>query len=166
MKKITELETAADAFVSTIQALPEHLFLARIDDWTPRDVAAHLAWWNNNMLVACKDLQQGRTPSYYADTLNDYRNLNAQATAQFDAKEKRVLLAQLKSTLFEFKEYLASLDANDWDAERGVAHPRGGAATISRIVESLIGDYESHTKQVEEWKEKIINRQGAKHAEV
>jgi len=158
MNSIARLQSAADGFLTSIQALPEHLFLARIDDWTPRDVTAHLAWWNNNMLVACKDLQEGRTPSYYADTLNDYRTINAQTVAQFDTKEKRVLLAQLKSTLFEFKEYLMSLDAKDWDADRGVQHPRGGAATISRIVESLIGDYESHTKQIEEWKATTIER--------
>ena len=152
------LARAADAFVASVQALPEHLFLARIDDWTPRDVIAHLAWWNNNMLVACKDLQRGKTPSYYADTLNDYRNINARAIAQFRAQEKRALLNQLQATLFEFAEYLAALDAKEWDAERGITHPRGGAATISRIVESFIGDYETHTKQIEEWHAVVSNQ--------
>ncbi len=156
--QLTHLTRAADAFIASIQALPAHLFLARIDGWTPRDVIAHLAWWNNNMLVACKDLQRGKTPSYYADTLNDYRNINAQAIAQFWAQEKRVLLAQMKSTLFEFKEYLEALDAKEWEAERGVQHPRGGAATISRIVDSLIGDYETHTKQIEEWHAVVSNQ--------
>jgi hypothetical protein len=161
MNDIARLQSAADAFVASIQALPEHLFLTLIDDWTPRDIAAHLAWWNNNMLVACKDLQKGRAPSYWADALNDYRTINAQAIAQFSAQEQRVLLAQLKSTLFEFKEYLASLDAKDWDAECGIQHPRGGAATISRIVESLISDYEAHTKQIEDW----VGKQPPNHAE-
>jgi hypothetical protein len=158
--------TAAEKFIAAIEALSGDLFLARIDDWAPRDVAAHLAWWNNNLLVACKDLQKGRAPSYYADSLNDYRHINAQAIAQFDARQRRVLLAQLKSTLFEFTEYLASLDAKDWDADRGVQHPRGGAATISRIVESLIADYETHTRQIENWKEKKFHRLDARNTKI
>ena len=152
MRLLGQLASSAHAFTAIIESLPENLFLTKMDDWARRDVIAHLAWWNNNMLVACKDLQKGRAPSYYADTLNDYRNLNAQAIAQFGATERRVLLAQLTSTLFEFKEYLAALDAQDWDAERGITHPRSGAATISRIVKSLIDDYEAHTKQIEKWK--------------
>ena len=158
MNRIAQLENAASVFMACVQSLPENLFLTKIDDWTPRDVVAHLAWWNNNMLVACKDLQKGRAPSYYADTLNDYRNLNAQAIAQFAELHRGKLLAQLRSTLFEFKEYLLALEAKDWDAKGGVTHPRGGAATINRIIDSLIGDYETHWKQIEEWKVKVSER--------
>jgi hypothetical protein len=154
MNALTHLEATAAQFVAAIESLNAELFLAPIDDWTPRDVTALLAWWNNHMLVACRDLERGTAPSYYADTLNDYRNLNARAIAQFQSQEQRMLLAQLKATLFEFKQYLLALDASDWDAERGVTHPRGGTATITCIVESLASDYETHTREIREWQAK------------
>jgi hypothetical protein len=77
------LSHAANVFIQAIESLSDDLFLRSIDEWTPRDVAAHLTWWNRNMIVAGQSLQAGTPPSYYADAMNDYRNINARAIAEF-----------------------------------------------------------------------------------
>lgn len=152
---IANLENAIEGFQTLIEDLPEELFLKLIDDWTPRDVVAHLAWWNRHMIAASQSLQAGNVPSYYADAANDYRTINAQAIAEFPSRDRRALLKQMQTTLKEFKDYLRALKPGDWDADHGVTHYRGGAATIRRIVESLAGDYASHTQQIEKWRKSL-----------
>lgn len=148
------LTASANEFVQVIETLPENLFLARIDEWTPRDVTVHLAWWNRNMIAASESLRAGLTPAHYADA-PEYRNINARAIAEFPSQDRRALLAQLHGTFDEFTRYLNALDAKDWDADFGVQHHRGGAATIRRVVEALRGDYEHHTNQVKEWSVRV-----------
>jgi hypothetical protein len=149
---LQRLGQAANAFILAIESLRDELFLRAIDEWTPRDVAAHLAWWNRHMIAASQSLRTGTPPSYYADAANDYRHVNARAIAEFAARDRRVLLDELRATLDELVGYLRALDAEAWDADHGVVHHRGGAATVRRIVASLAGDYEHHTRQVNEWR--------------
>jgi hypothetical protein len=149
------LTRSANVFIDAIESLADDLFLRSIDEWTPRDVAAHLTWWNRNMIAASQDLEAGTPPSYYADAMNDYRNINARAIAAFPSRDRRVLLNELRATLGELARYLQTLDSHVWDADHGVQHHRGGPATIRRIVDSLAGDYEHHTRQVEEWRARV-----------
>lgn len=149
------LSRSASVFIRAIESLPDDLFLRSIDEWTPRDVAAHLTWWNRNMVAASRSLQAGTPPSYYADAMNDYRNINARAIAEFPSRDRRVLLNELRATLDELARYLLALGSQAWDADHGVQHHRGGAATIRRIVESLAGDYQHHARQVEEWRARV-----------
>ena len=148
---LDRLNRVANLFVHEIESLSDELFLGSIDEWTPRDVAAHLAWWNRHMIAAGQSLQAGTAPSYYADAINDYRNINARAIAEFPSRDRHELLNELRATLDELARYLQGLDAQTWDADRGVQHHRGGAATIRRLIESLAGDYEHHTRQVADW---------------
>ena len=152
---LDRLRRSASVFTRVIESLSDDLFLGAIDDWTPRDVAAHLAWWNRHMVVAGRSLQAGTAPTYYADAVNDYRNVNARAIAEFASRDRRVLLSELRATLDELTRYLQALDAGAWDADHGMPHHRGGVATIRRIVESLAGDYEHHARQVEEWRARV-----------
>ncbi len=156
MNSIDALTRAADDFMRVIELLRAEWFLTFIDDWTPRDIAAHLAWWNRNMIAASQSVRAGKTPAYYVDAANDYRNINAQAIAEFPATDRRILLAQLRATLDEFRQYLQTLAPNDWDSGVDVQHYRGGAATTQRIVQSLTGDYECHTQQIAQWRDAMM----------
>lgn len=150
-KLLDQFIATANTFAQTIETLAEDSFLKLIDEWTPRDVVAHLAWWNRNMIIASESLRAGNAPAYYVDAPNDYRNINAQAIAAFSSQDRRTLLNDLQATLSEFTQYLNTLEPNAFDAEHGVQHYRGGAATIRRLVQSLSGDYEHHTRQVKDW---------------
>jgi hypothetical protein len=47
--------------------------------------------------------------------------------------------------------YLRSLAEEEWNADHGVRHYRGGPATVGSTIDSLTGDYRYHTKEILEW---------------
>ena len=61
------------------------------------------------------------------------------------------MLAELSTSKEELIQYLVSLDASIWDADYGVQHHRGGAATVARTVKSLGDDYQDHRQEIEAW---------------
>jgi hypothetical protein len=44
--------------------------------------------------------------------------------------------------------YLAGVEEQAWDCDTGVIHYRGGPATVSRCVDSLIRDYRKHREEI------------------
>jgi hypothetical protein len=150
-ERIAQLKSAVDEFSVCVESLPEKSFLQAIDEWTPRDVVAHLIPWNRYFLEVCQGLQAGKTPTYYSDTANDYANINAEFVRRHSSRDRRLLLDELWTSFQEFHRYLLTLDPAEWNADRGVTHVRGGAATIGRVVDSLTSDYAHHTRQIREW---------------
>ena len=138
-------------FIELILSLPDELFLSPINGWAPRDVVAHLIGWNSLMIEASSSILAGQPPSYYADAPNDYSHINAGFTAQYSSRSKQELLEELKSSLDGLERYVLALPSEELVANHGVRHYRGGPATVSKIVESLAGDYRYHTDQIREW---------------
>jgi hypothetical protein len=138
-------------FCEVIRALPEELYLAKIDDWTPRDVVAHLVGWNRRMIVACQDILAGRTPDYYADAPNDYRTINSGYVARHASASREALLGELAAGLEELATYVSALEPSEWKASHGVKHYRGAPATVAGTLASLAGDYAHHAQQIREW---------------
>jgi hypothetical protein len=136
---------------SVIHSLPEESFLSSMNGWEPRDVVAHLIGWNGLMIEASSSILTGQPPSYYEDAPNDYSNINAGFTAKFSSRSKQELLAELKSSLEGLEAYVLALPAGELTADHGVSHYRGGPATVSKILESLAGDYRYHTNEIREW---------------
>jgi hypothetical protein len=122
-----------------------------MNGWSPREVVAHLIGWHYRMIQACQEIRRGQAPGYYADAATDYANLNTASVAQFMSQSKEELLRELTSSRQEFLNYLGTLDPSEWDADHVVVHHRGGPATVGRIVESLLGDYRQHTKEIGKW---------------
>ena len=151
LNRLTSFEHAVEEFSDCIMQVPDGLFLSPTNGWTPRDVIAHLIAWNAEMLKVCMGIQRGETPAYYTDAPNDYSNWNARFVAEHDSHDKTTLLYELDDTKNELLYYLRSLAPEEWDADHGVIHYRGGPATISRTIESLAGDYRHHTKEILEW---------------
>jgi len=146
------LKGAHQEFCEVIQALPDDLFLTKIDDWTPRDVVAHLVGWNRRMIQACQAILAGRTPDYYADAPNDYRTINAEYVARFASPSKETLLGELGAGLKELVEFAAALDPAEWEASHAVRHYRGALATVASTLATLAGDYSEHARQIREWR--------------
>jgi hypothetical protein len=145
------LREARQDFTELILSLSEELFLSPLDGWVPRDVVAHLIGWNSLMIEASSSILAGQTPSYYADAPNDYSHINAGFTARYSPRSKQELLAELKSSLDGLEAYVQTLPPEELAANHGVCHYRGGPATVSEIIESLVGDYRYHTNQIKEW---------------
>ncbi len=145
------LKNAYQDFTKVILSLSDEQFLSPMDDWTPRDVLAHLIGWNSLMIDSSRSILAGKPPSYYDDSKNDYSNINAGFTKQFSSRSKQELLAQLKSSMEKFEAFIISLPDEELTASHGVVHYSGVPATVSKIINSLAGDYQYHTNQILKW---------------
>jgi len=145
------LRSAFNGFVACIRSLTDEAFLSSMNGWTPRDVVAHLIGWNRLMIQASKSILAGQPPEYYSDAPNDYRNINAAFVKQHSSRSKEELLHELHSSMRDFKSYIASLPSSELSSDHGVMHYSGQPATVGKIMGSLAGDYEEHTRQIREW---------------
>lgn len=146
--QLEEFDKAFDHFVRVVDSLPSSQFLASLGDWTPRDIVAHLVGWNRNILVGCQQIQSGLQPFYHVDGPNDYRSLNAEIIRRFSSTDRLALLRELAKGKDLLISYLEGVDDHDWNKDFGPRHYRGGPATISRAVESLINDYVNHAAEI------------------
>jgi hypothetical protein len=146
--QLQQFDRAYEDFVSLVKSMgPDH-FLRSLGDWTPRDIVAHLVGWNHNIRLGCQQIQTGAAPSYHSDAPNDYRNLNAEFIARYNATDQAMLLGQLAQGKDQLRTYLAGVAEHDWDKDFGAKHYRGGPATVGRSVESLTGDYLEHAREI------------------
>lgn len=145
------LKSAYEDFTKLILSLSDEQFLSSMNGWSPRDVAAHLVGWNGLMIDSSLSILAGRPPAYYDDAKNDYSNINAGFTAKHSSRSKQELLAELKSSMEKFEAFIHSLPAEELTADHGVVHYSGSPATVTRIINSLAGDYQGHTRQITEW---------------
>jgi len=145
------LKESYQDFVGQILPLSNELFLSAMDGWAPRDVVAHLIGWNRLMIEASLSILAGKAPAYYADSANDYRSINAGFTTKYSSHSKQELLSELSSSLENFEAFILALPDEEMLADHGVRHYSGSPATLSKIITSLAGDYQSHTRQIKEW---------------
>jgi hypothetical protein len=145
------LKQAYQDFTKLILSLSNEQFLSSMNGWTPRDVVAHLIGWNGLMIESSRSILAGKSPSYYEDASNDYSNINSGFTAQFSSRSKQELLAALQSSMEKLEAYIHTLPAEELSADHGVVHHSGSPATVTRIIDSLTGDYQYHTYQIIEW---------------
>jgi len=51
-----QLERCVRAFVGSVAALDEHLFLRKVTTWTARDMVAHLIGWNRYVVRGAREI--------------------------------------------------------------------------------------------------------------
>ena len=145
------LEHACQDFTNLILSLSNEQFLSSINDWTPRDVVAHLIGWNGLMIESSLSILAGKPPLYYNDVQNDYSNINSGFTAKHSSQSKQELLAELQSSMKKLEAFIHTLSTEELVANHGVFHYSCSPATVSKIINSLAGDYQYHTHQITEW---------------
>jgi len=64
-QQINQLNRNIDEFAACIEALPEGAFLQKIDEWSPRDVLAHLIGWNRYTISGAEKIRKGELPFYF-----------------------------------------------------------------------------------------------------
>lgn len=145
------LKQAYQDLTNLILSLSDGQFLSSMNGWSPRDVAAHLIGWNSLMVEASLSILAGKSPTYYDDARNDYSNINSGFTTKYPSQSKQELLAELQSSIEKLEAFINALPAEELAADHGVIHYSGSPATVTRIVNSLAGDYRYHTQQIMEW---------------
>ena len=145
------LKKSYQDFVGIILPLSNEFLLSSMNGWAPRDVVAHLIGWNRLMIEASSSILAGKPPAYYADTPNDFSNINAGFTTEYSSRSKQGLLSEMESSLESFEAFILALPEEEMLADHGVRHYSGSPATVSKIISSLAGDYQSHTRQIKAW---------------
>jgi hypothetical protein len=156
------LKHAYQDFTNLLLSLSDEQFLSPMDDWSPRDVVAHLVGWNSLMTESCLSILAGKSPSYYDDAPNDYSNINSGFTRKHASRSKQELLSELESSMQKFEAFISSLPAGELTADHGVLHYSGSPASVIRIINSLAGDYKHHTHQIMEWLNRQLGKDGHK----
>jgi hypothetical protein len=147
-QQLADLDTAYTAFIDTTRTLTPRAFLASLGDWTPRDILAHFIGWNRITLIGCSELQEGKIPFYFYDGTNDYRIVNAAFFTQYASSDRDALLDEMARTLDVLTDYLKKVDEEAWERDFGIVHYRGGPATVTRCVDSLVRDYRKHREEI------------------
>lgn len=148
------LKQAYQDLTNLVLSLSDEQFLSSMNGWSPRDVAAHLIGWNRLMVEASLSIIAGKPPTYYDDARNDYSNINSGFTTKYPSQSKQELLAELQSSIEKFEAFINTLPAEELAADHGVVHYSGSPATVTRVVNTLAGDYRYHTQQIMEWLKK------------
>ncbi len=149
-EQAASLELCVNEFISCIKSLPDGLFLKRMDDWTPRDVTAHLIGWNKITLEGCQQIIKGETPSFFIDPGDDFCKVNSVLVRQYDSKDSSELINQIETSAEELERFILTLGPAEWQTDYGVTY-EGGAVNVKNMVDALGYDYDAHRQQIEEW---------------
>jgi hypothetical protein len=148
--QVDNLNQGVKEFITCIDSLPESLFLKKMDDWTPRDVAAHLIGWNLYTIKGCRQLTKGELPFYLVDPGDDFCKINALLVKKHDSQDKKKIIKQLITSIEKLGKFLNTVTPRDWEADFGIIY-KGEIITIKNCVDELINDFISHRKQIENW---------------
>jgi hypothetical protein len=151
-EQLQDYNQGIQEFMKCVKSLPEHLFLKKIDDWTPRDVAAHFIGWNYSTIEGCRQMKKGETPAYLIDPGDDFCKVNAVLVREYDSRDKNKLISQLRTSADEFNKYLLALDSADWENDFGITW-KGQTITIKNTIDALISDFINHRQKIEKWAE-------------
>ena len=158
-EQANNLNHSIKEFIECIDSLPEALFLKKIDDWTPRDVLAHLIGWNRYTVEGCQRIREGETPFHFVDPGDDFSKVNAVLVRKYDSRDKRRIIKELEVSAQEVEQFILSLDPAEWETDYGVTY-KGGTVTVKNMVDSLSYDYVAHRQQIEEWAGSAKNLDG------
>ncbi len=119
-----------------------------LGSWSPRDLLAHLAGWDDTNLRAVKEILAGKLPSFYAHHDPDWATYNARLVAEYGRQDFEELLALLRETHGRLLGFLEDLPAGEFWQDRGI-RVRGWRVTIGRLLEVEREDEEEHFAQLE-----------------
>lgn len=148
---IFSLKNSFAEFTEIIVLLSDEQFISPMRGWSPKGVASHLAGWNSFMIEASLSILAGKTPVYYDDAPNNYSNINAGFVEKYSSYSKQELLTKLKSSMESLETFILTLPKEELIASHNVHHYNGSPATVNKIIESLTGDYQYHTREIKEW---------------
>lgn len=152
-RRLAALQAAHRAFVTCVESLTPEQFLTKMDQESPRDLAARLAGWNRLTALGCRSLLEGKSPAYHADFADGYRRVNSELIARLPAADRGPLLEELNRAQAEALAVFREIQPDVWNADRGVRHPDGGPATVRRCLEELSRSYMDSTDEITVWLE-------------
>jgi hypothetical protein len=153
--QMDQLKHCVEAFSGSVAALDERLFLSKVTGWTARDILVHLIGWNRHIVRGAKQILRGELPFYDVDPGPDYSKVNAALVRECGDTDRSALLESLAASAGELTAFLWAIDPGEWDHDFGVRHD-GETLTVKSTVDDLIGDYDHHRRQLEEFRASAV----------
>ena len=151
--QINKFEQSIEDFIHCVASLNEELFLKRFNDWSTRDVVAHLIGWNRYTIEGSNQIRRGELPFYEIDPGEDCCKVNAVLILEYSSTDRQEMLDELQVSFQELKRFIQSLDSSEWSRDYGVRLD-GYVITIQNTVDELMEDYDIHTERIKEWANK------------
>ncbi len=148
--QICRLRAAVNELEAMLRPVDDERLLARLGNWSPRDIIAHLVGWNRAVIRGSRQLLGGELPFYDVDPGPDYAKINARFVAEVDSTDKQELLSELRSSASELAGFLESLAPDEWQRLTEVVLG-GERLSVRATVDELIEDYLHHSLQIRDW---------------
>jgi len=150
-ERLAAFDAACERFLAAVERLTEAQLAEKLETATAREWMAQLIGWNRRVQEGCLSLQTGGTPDYYSDADHGYVRVNADSVRQFGPLDRKRMLDEVSTSSRELTQYLSKLETSDWNADRGVRHPKGGPATLRREFEALTRRYLDAADEILLW---------------
>lgn len=144
---LAHMREAHSDFYAMLDRIPDERTseIALYDNWTIKDLIAHLGWWYQSAADRIAAARRGDAPQ----TFSDYDALNAEVQAQYrdtPLAEVRAMEAKGFALLEDIVENAD--EAELFDAAR---YPKAARSVASYIIGNTYGHYEDHLPDAKAW---------------
>jgi hypothetical protein len=145
---IRKLEQAWEAFnVSTAGLTDEQLTRSGVtEDWSVKDILAHVSWWEEEALKHLPFILQGGRPPRYSVTYGGIDAFNAQMTELKRGESLSDVQTQLDETHQRLLAYLDSVPDEQYTSETRFRR---------RLRLDTYSHYPIHTQAIREWRQHL-----------
>jgi hypothetical protein len=143
---LNKLDRAWAALLESFADLPdEHLIEPGVvEDWSVKDILAHITTWEEEALRYLPLILQGRKPPRYSVQYGGINAFNALRTKQKRSLPLREILKQLHETHRQLVDYLGSVPEEQFARETPFRH---------RLRLDTYSHYPLHAHMITQWRE-------------
>lgn len=151
MKKqqlLDKLEQAWESFHASYAGLSADQMLRPgvTEDWSVKDILAHVSWWEQESLTHLPHILQGIRPPRYADQYGGIDAFNAQMTEMKRGLSLSEVQAQFESTHRRLVDYLRTVPEEHFKTETRFRH---------RLRMDTYSHYPIHAQAIRAWRERL-----------
>ncbi|HNT54344.1 MAG TPA: maleylpyruvate isomerase N-terminal domain-containing protein [Anaerolineaceae bacterium] len=117
------------------------------EDWSVRDILAHVSWWEEESLKHLPDILAGKQPPRYSATYGGIDAFNALMTRQWQNLPLPEVLQKINATHERLVAYLAGLDEEPFKTETRFRR---------RLGWDSYKHYPIHAQAIREWRERVM----------
>ncbi|HAF10839.1 MAG TPA: hypothetical protein DCK98_12280 [Chloroflexi bacterium] len=146
---IREIQEAHQRVAGAIEYIPDERLLEPVmDDWTGKDLLAHMAWWHDHSVLVIEGLRAGRQPYDGTDPANTTDALNERALREHLADPPELTRRAFNES---FTRLLAALEpVTDEELFAGDRWPwLGGEGLVETILWDSSRHYDAHREHLE-----------------
>jgi hypothetical protein len=150
MKKqqlLNKLEQAWASFKESYAGLADEQLIAPgvTEDWSVKDILAHVTWWEEEAMKHLPHILQGTQPPRYSVLYGGIDAFNAQMTEQKRGLTLSEVRNQLDETHLRLIEFIQSVPEEQFASETRFRH---------RLRLDTYSHYPIHTRAIREWRER------------